>query len=93
MDQLDDRAEAILDIYGRELDDDGSFHHAVEELAKHPPKLAKLYEQGEAGHLKEEVVDVLLLAHVLKLHADIDAEDISDAADHFIDKIDSIYTG
>lgn len=91
MDEIDDYSDSILDIYSRELDADESFHHALEELAKHPSKLAKLYETGEAAHLKEEVVDVLLLAHVLKLKMDVTEEDIESGAKNFINKIDEIY--
>ncbi|MDY6770042.1 MAG: hypothetical protein SVU88_03645 [Candidatus Nanohaloarchaea archaeon] len=91
MGRLDELAADILDIYARELDEDGQFHHALEELAKHPPKVSRLYEQDETDHLREEIVDVLLLAHILRIRADVDAEDIEASAERFIDKVDEIY--
>ncbi len=90
--QLESYSSKILEIYGKELDKDERIHHALEESAKHPPKIAKLYEREELGHLKEEIVDLLLLAFTLKLELEVDKEDIDDAAEHFIDKIDTIYT-
>jgi hypothetical protein len=91
MTDLDDVAEDIIEIYSRELNDEEQFHHALEELSKHPPKVSKLFESEEETHLKEEIVDVLLLSHVLKLKKDISTEDIDSAAQHFIKKIDEIY--
>jgi hypothetical protein len=89
--KLDSSSEKILEIYSRELDQDERFHHALEEAAKHPPKISKIYERGEEGHLKEEVVDLLLLAHVLKKNTRVSEEELDSAADHFIDRIDGIY--
>lgn len=91
MTDLDENAEQIIDIYSRELNDEEQFHHALEELSKHPSKIAKLFEREEEKHLNEEIVDVLLLSHVLKLKEDISSEEIDSAAQHFIEKIDDIY--
>ncbi len=91
MTNLDEAAEDIIEIYSRELNDEEQFHHALEELSKHPLKIAKLFEREDEEHLNEEIVDVLLLSHVLKLRKDISPEDIDSAAQHFIEKIDGIY--
>lgn len=91
MKDLDKSAEDIIEIYSRELNDNEQFHHALEELSKHPSKVAKLLERDQEEHLKEEIVDILLLSHVLKLKKDISTEDIDSAAQHFIQKIDEIY--
>ena len=91
MTNLEEAAEDIIEIYSRELNDEEQFHHVLEELSKHPSKIAKLFEREEESHLNEEIVDVLLLSHVLKMKKDISSEEIDSAAQHFIEKIDEIY--
>lgn len=91
MTNLDEAAEEIIEIYSRELNDEEQFHHALEELSKHPSKVAKLFEREDEEHLNEEIVDILLLSHVLKIKKDISSKDIDSAAHHFIKKIDDIY--
>lgn len=93
MTDLDENAEQIIEIYSRELNDEEQFHHALEELSKHPSKIAKLFERENEEHLNEEIVDVLLLSHVLKIKRDISSEEIDSAAQHFIEKIGGIYEG
>jgi len=88
---MEKEIEEILEIYSRELDEEEIVHHIIEQIAKHPPKLAKLYENGEAEHFKEEVADVLLLAHALKKHTGVEKEEIDPAVKHFIETVDSIY--
>ena len=92
-DLLDKYSKDISKIYSRELGKDERVHQALEELAKHPPKISKLYEREKENHLKEEIIDILLLAHVLKNEIGVKSGAVEPAADHFIDKIDKIYQG
>ena len=92
MDQ-ENKLNQILELFGNRYDEKRKFYHILDEVAKHPIKIARLKEnEDREGHLKEEVADLYLLSKLLIILENVDEKTTEAALDHFAEKIKEIYS-
>jgi hypothetical protein len=89
----DRRLTNILDLMSSRYDSPAKFNHVLDEISKHPHKIARLKANEDyPGHLNEEIADIYLLSCLLVELGEVKEEEVERALDHFLGKIEEIYS-